>query len=395
MRPQRCPISIICVFNDARVVRQCLESSIERHRSEVHDLDCVLIDNRDGAFPTAGAAFNAAARRARHDHLVFVHQDVVLHSLAALERAALALEADHRIGLAGAIGIDRGGRLVGRVRDRVVLLGEHTDQPVDVDAVDEVLFIVPRRVLEREPLSEEPTLAWHAYAVEYGLRLRQAGLRVCAVDVPLTHNSLSINNRNLDAAYAQLVRTYPNALPIRTPNRKITRRALSPRRGGLIPQHRWRVRWLRESVAAYVGRGALKGARCVLGDIRWCIDDVLAEGTAPLLVVNVDPDGTFFDDEPGPLVLKRREYEFRVTSVAPEKAVGLIGSAAQDANVLVSGLSARDLHSYAPHLRTRRALLGFRREVGYWLLVGPSAAQAATRLRSQKSMPVGMGWGAT
>jgi hypothetical protein len=133
----------------------------------------------------------------------------------------------------------------------------------------------------------------------------------------------------------------------------------------------------------------------VLGDVRWCIDDILAEGAAPLLIVNVDRDGTFVDDEPGPLVLKRLEYEISVTSGAPEMAVGSIRSAAQDANVLVSGLSARDLRSYAPHLWNRRALLGFRREVGYWLLVGPTAAQAATRLRSQRSMPVGMGWGAT
>ena len=94
-------------------------------------------------------------------------------------------------------------------------------------------------------------------------------------------------------------------------------------------------------------------------------------------------------------MLKRLEYEISVTSGAPEMAVGSIRSAAQDANVLVSGLSARDLRSYAPHLWNRRALLGFRREVGYWLLVGPSAVQAATRLRSQRSMPVGMGWGAT
>ena len=255
--------------------------------------------------------------------------------------------------------------------------------------------MVPRRVFEHVPLSEEPTLAWHAYAVEYGLRLRQDGLRVCAVDVPLTHIGLSINTRNLEAAHAQLARAYPNALPVRTPTCSITRRAAFPRRGGLVLQHGWRVRWLRESVAAYVGRGALKGARCVLGDIRWCIDDVLAEGAAPLLIVNVDRDGTFFDDEPDPLVLKRLEYEISVTSGAPETAVGSIRSAAQDANVLVSGLSARDLRSYAPHLWNRRALLGFRREIGYWLLVGPIAAQAATRLRSQRSTPVGMGWGAT
>ena len=138
---------------------QCLDSSIERHRSEIEDLDYVQIDNRDGAFASAGAAFNFGASRARHDLLVFVHQDVVLHSLAALERAAAALEADHGIGLAGAFGVERGGRLVGRVRDRVVLLGERADGPADVDAVDEVLFIVPRRVFDRERLSEAPRFA--------------------------------------------------------------------------------------------------------------------------------------------------------------------------------------------------------------------------------------------
>ena len=168
--PTRCRFSIICVFNDALVREQCLDSSIERHRSEVDDLDYVMVDNCDGAFHSAGAAFNVGASRARHDHLVFVHQDVVLHSLMALERAAAILEADHGIGLMGAFGVKRGGGKVGRVRDRVILIGEHTDRPVDVDSIDEVLFIVPRRVFDRERLSEAPAFAWHAYAVEYGLR---------------------------------------------------------------------------------------------------------------------------------------------------------------------------------------------------------------------------------
>jgi hypothetical protein len=103
----RCPVSIICVFNNVSVRERCLDRSIERHRSEVEDLDYVLIDNRDGSIPSAGAALNVGASRARHDHLVFVHQDVVLHSLTALERAAAVLEADHGIGLVGAFGVSR------------------------------------------------------------------------------------------------------------------------------------------------------------------------------------------------------------------------------------------------------------------------------------------------
>jgi hypothetical protein len=387
--PRR-PVSIICVFNDAPVREQCLDSSIERHRSEVDDLDYIQVDNRDGAFPSAGAAYNFGASRARHDHLVFVHQDVVLHSLAALERAAATLDANHGIGLAGAFGIERGGRLVGRVRDRVVLIGERAPGPVDVDAVDEVLFIVPRHAFDRERLSEAPEFAWHGYAVEYGLRLRREGLRVCAVDVPLTHNSLSINIQEISAAQAELRRAYPDALPVRTPSRTITRRAPDRSRGGVILRNAWRLRWLRESAAAHAGRRILKDARCVLGDIRWCIDDVLAGGADPLLVVNLDRERTFVEARPNPLALKRLGHELQLTSGGPECAIDAIRAASARANVLVSNLQVRDLRALAPHLSAMRPLLGFRREVGYWLLVGPSVGQVAARLRSPRSTPLGM-----
>ena len=378
------------MFNDAQVREQCLDSSIERHRSEVDNLDYVQVDNRDGGFASAGAAFNFGAARARHDHLVFVHQDVVLHSLAALEHAAAALDADHGIGLAGAFGVERGGRLVGRVRDRVVLIGERAAGPVDVDAIDEVLFIVPRRNFDRERLSESPKFAWHAYAVEYGLRLRGHGMRVCAVDVPLTHNSLSINIEEFAAAHAELRRAYPDGLPVRTPSRTVIRHPFTPSRGGVIRRHAWRLRWLRESVAAHAGRRVVKDARCVLDDIRWCIDDVLAGGADPLLVVNLDRERTFVEDSPNPLALKRLGHELHLTSGGLDRAIDAIRTAHAGANVLVSDLHVRDLRALAPHLSTIRPLLGFRREIGYWLLVGPSVGQVAARLRSPRSTPLGM-----
>jgi hypothetical protein len=371
------------------VREQCLDRSIERHRTEVQDLDYVLIDNCDGSIPSAGAAFNAAASRARHDHLVFAHQDVVLHSLEALERAAALLERDHGIGIAGAFGVERAGRLVGRVRDRVVLIGEHAGTPAEVDALDEVLFIVPRRVFEREPLSEAPHFAWHAYAVEYGLRVRRAGLRVCAVDVPLTHNSVSPDTGDLDAAHAGLGRAHPDALPVRTPNGLVIggdRARLRPR---AVARHGWRLRWLRESLHAHVGRLALGGGECVLGDIRWCVDDLLAGGAGPLLIFNLDHTGTFVDHSPGPLVLKRREHELRVISGGVDSALAAIRTGS---NVLLSGLRISDLRVLAPHV-PRQRLLGFRREVGYWLLVGANLERAAARLRSPKSIPLGMGRG--
>ncbi len=291
----------------------------------------------------------------------------------------------------GAFGVDRAGRFVGRVRDRVVLIGEHTDGPADVDTLDEVLFIIPRRVFDRERLSEAPEFAWHAYAVEYGLRVRRAGLRVCAVNVPLTHNSLAVNTDELDAAYAGLVRAHPDALPVRTPNGLVTRSARARRRGTLTARHGWRLRWLRESVDAHAGRRALGGGECVLGDVRWCVDDLLAGGADPLLIVNLDRDLTFDDDRPGPLALKRLEHELRVTSGGLDSALDAIRTGRGGASVLLSGLDICDLRALAPHVPPAQRLLGYRREVGYWLLVGPSVQSAAARLRSARSTPLGMG----
>jgi hypothetical protein len=161
----------------------------------------------------------------------------------------------------------------------------------------------------------------------------------------------------------------------------------------VILRHAWRLRWLRESVAAHVGRRILKTARCVLGDIRLCIDDVLVGGSDPLLVVNLDPERTFVEARPNPLALKRLGHEMHMTSGGPERAIAAIRTASAGADVLVTDLRVADLRALAPHLSTTRPLLGFRREIGYWLLVGPSAGHVAARLRSPRSTPVGMGRG--
>ncbi|MCA1569575.1 MAG: glycosyltransferase family 2 protein, partial [Chloroflexi bacterium] len=129
----RASVSIVCVANDARVRMSCLDRSIEAHLREAPRTEYIPIDNSDGRFASAGAALNHGAARATGDVVVFVHQDVYLHSLAALERAAGALLRSGDIGLHGASGITAGGRVLGRVRDRVVLIGEQQCEPADVD----------------------------------------------------------------------------------------------------------------------------------------------------------------------------------------------------------------------------------------------------------------------
>ena len=388
MHPRRLPVSVICVFNDPDVRRGCLDRSIADHRGEA-EVEYLPIDNVDGAFATAGEALNHGASLARHEHLVFVHQDVYLHSLAALEVAAGALADDPGIGLLGAIGVDASGELVGRIRDRVSLLGEPPDRPSEVVSLDEVLFMAPRDLVLREPLSEAAELAWHAYAIEYGLRVTSLGLRVCATDIPLTHNSATANLERLDVAYQAVAAEYPEDMPLRASCGTVDAPSRLRRGTKILQPHRWRYRWLRESVVVHAARRIAGGGRCVLGDIRLDIDDVLAsDHGAPLRVLNLER-GTGFSDG-RPLDLVRDGRPISLASYPMPKLIDIVSGLAPGTSMLVTDLHIADLKALAPHLPRGPRVLGFRREIGLWILLGAAAEARPREWRSPKARPLGM-----
>jgi hypothetical protein len=385
---RREPVSIVCVFNDLKVRRSCLDRSIKAHRDEAPATEYLPIDNVGGSFPSAGAALNHGAAQATHDFIAFVHQDVYLHSLRALEEAAGMLADDESIGLLGAIGLTAEGRFFGRVRDRVILMGNPAGEPAPVDCVDEVLFMIPRRALEREPLPEEAELAWHAYAAEYGLRVRSHGLRVCAVDIPLTHNSLTINLERLEVAYAAVAARHPDAMPLLTPQGKVGGPERLRDRTSVLSAHRWRYRWLRESLDAHAGRRAAGGGPCLLGDIRLDVDDLLARlpEEAPLLVVSVDRHRSFADERPGPLALTRSGRPILVTSRPLGEAA--IAVSPSGGPVLVTNLDLDDVRRLAPQLPADRCVLGFRKSIGYWMLIGVAPAALPVSWRARRATPL-------
>jgi len=384
---RREPVSVICVFSDPEVRRRCLDRSIEEQRREAN-VEYLPIDNTGGSFSTAGAALNHGAALAMNDYLVFVHQDVYLHSLRRLEYAAGMLADDPSIGVLGAAGITASGKIVGRIRDRAILLGTPASRPSEVDSLDELLFMVPRDLIAREPLCEEPELGWHAYAIEYGLRARSLGLRVCAVDLQVTHNSLTTNLDRLDVAYAAVAARHPGALPVRA-----TCGWIGAQRGGggILAAHRWRYRWLRESLAAHAGRRAVGGGACVLGDIRLDVDELIAGGPErPLTVVNLDTVEGPGRERPEAVELLRGGRECAFSSQTPSEAARLLSAWDPGAPLLVTNLRLADLRTLASHLPSGPRLLGFRREVGYWLLVGAATGAAPREWRSARARPLGM-----
>jgi O-antigen/teichoic acid export membrane protein len=389
---RRAPVSIVCVANDAVVRERCLDRSIADHLDEAPDTEYLPIDNRGGQFASAGAALNHGARQARHDVVVFVHQDVYLHSLKALELAAGMLAERPEIGMHGAVGITAAGRIVGRVRDRIVLIGEPTDAPTDVDSLDEVLFMVPRATLLEEPLAETPDLAWHAYAVEYGLRMRALEKRVTAGDIPLTHNSLTVNLARLDAAHRAVAARHPEALPVRTTCGTVSDSAAPPAEPpGRLSSQRWRYRWLKGSVVAHRIRRAVGAGPVVLSDPRHDVDDAIAGLGGRLEVVNLDRGLADAGAERGRVDLMRRDREVSVTAMAFAEVEREVARWQPQRTLLVTNLTVADLRRLADRLPAGAPrLAGYHDQTGGWLLLGEPARHAPRPWTSRRCTPLGM-----
>lgn len=385
---RRTHVAIVCVANDSAVREHCLDRSIAEHRHEAPATEYIPVDNSQGAFASAGAALNHGVSLAHNEVVVFVHQDVYLHSLAALEEAAGML-ADHpEIGVHGSVGITADGRIVGRMRDRVVLIGEPAAEPVDVDSLDEVLFMVPREELLREPLSASPDLAWHAYAVEYGLRMRAQGRRVTAGDIPLTHNSMSVNLDRLDVAHRALAARYPAALPLRTTCGVVTSTEPVTRP---LKAHRWRYRWLRESLVAHMARNAVGGGPVVLSDIRQDVDDAIAGASESLEVLNLDRACAGDDPLRLQVGFLRRDQALTVTSMTMADLTQRLAARDGERPLLITNLAVSDLRALRALLPTRRRLVGYHENTGCWLLLGEPAMRVTQEpFTLRRARPCGM-----
>lgn len=382
-------VSIVCVYNDPAVRRECLDRSVRAYGRHDADVEYLPVDNVDGRYRSAGAALNHGASLARNDVIVFVHQDVFLHSLAAVVRAAGQLSVGG-LGVLGAVGVRRDGRIAGLIRDRAVLLGVPVQQPADVDSVDELLFMVPRSLVLSHPLTESPDLAWHAYAVEYGLRVRRLGLRVGVTDIPLTHNSLTANLARLDVAHAAVAARYPEMLPVRTTCGVITGQTAKSSSGGWLGSQRWRYSWLRESLTVRRTR-RITGAPIVLADIRRDVDKIIERAPGRRLrIVNCSGEARFMGGDEGLLELTRRNGRMVVDARQVSDIPAALTADTPGSWLLLTNVPQEDLGHIGARWPSNQQVVGFHTGIGFWILLGAAAADIPPHWRSERSVPLGM-----
>jgi hypothetical protein len=166
------------------------EHNIERSFAELNRRhQQIIVDNRLGLrFATLGAALDHGLRKARHDLVAFVHEDVVLPA-GFLERLAASLQhleqVSPRWGLAGSVGWDRQGRAVGHWSDPRRYrntLAFRTVAPVE--RVDEQFMLV-RRSSGIRPDPRLPSI--HGIGQDLALQARAAERSVYVIDAPTIH----------------------------------------------------------------------------------------------------------------------------------------------------------------------------------------------------------------
>jgi SAM-dependent methyltransferase len=166
---------------------------------------------------SAAEGYNAALARARHEIVVFVHQDVYLPArwdARFVERFRQAEARFGGLGVAGVFGITYSGDdpvHAGLVVDRSTLLDFSEPLPALVDGLDEIVLAVRRDT----PLRFDDRFGFHLYGTDISLAARAAGLPVAVVDAPCFHNSLfSEPDSAFHRARAALLEKWPDVRPL-------------------------------------------------------------------------------------------------------------------------------------------------------------------------------------
>ncbi len=185
-------LSIICAYNNKGILEECLISSLDNQLNK--DYELILIDTLTHKFISAAEALNFGAEQAKGDNLLFIHQDVVLDNNNFIEDLSEWINKYEFgiAGLAGAITKNKQNLTITNSFHGIPrkLAGEISNlmEATQCETVDEFAFVIPKNIFDENPfITFYPS--WHLYAVEYCLRMRSIGHRVCVFPLSVWHRS--------------------------------------------------------------------------------------------------------------------------------------------------------------------------------------------------------------
>ena len=189
--------SIICVFNNSKKLDQYLIKSLEQ---QTVPFELITIDNTEGNYRAAAPVLNQAAKSARHEYLMFVHQDVALDSKDWLAGAASDMKTLDGLGAAGVAGRRPFTGLVASVTNGVpprYVGWRKLKKPVNVQTLDGCLMIVHKQTFSRVCFDEETVDGWYLYVTNYCLDLIRHGYKNYVLPHHIYHESSGFSDGRL------------------------------------------------------------------------------------------------------------------------------------------------------------------------------------------------------
>lgn len=202
-------VSIVIVYNNLEKLNEA-KLWIER-QTIFDDIELVALDNRQKRFSSAAKALNYGAEYSFGDVLIFMHQDIYLWDLEAVEkyRAYLQKNPEQIIGVAG---VTPDKDLITDIYETEAKLQREyraKGQIIEVESLDECMFAMHRNVWECYRFDEVCCDNWHSYALDICLAHRLAGGRNMVVPLQVLHASLGdTQNNSFRSTAGNLVRKY-------------------------------------------------------------------------------------------------------------------------------------------------------------------------------------------
>lgn len=184
-------ITVICVYNNLEILEDKLLNSLKYQNTEY---ELILVDNSSGRYTSAAEALNYGALKATKDLLMFVHQDVDLNYENCLRDIEAMVEDLDDLGVAGVAGyFETHGKhiMYSNIKDGnpPTDVGLNLDHPIEVQTVDECLFIVSRSLFNELEFDETTCPDWHLYSTDYCLDVKKLGKSVYILPIKIYHAS--------------------------------------------------------------------------------------------------------------------------------------------------------------------------------------------------------------
>ena len=198
--------TIVTVFNKKDFLERVLLDSLKK---QTVPFELIAIDNTTGKYSSAASAFNTEVRNPKGEFIMFVHQDVDFgDDVDWLKHAEEEARKLPDAGIMGVIGPDFEGRTRGYISDRGRKLGEKETTAAEVQTMDELLLIIPRKVFATLKFDEKTFDGWHLYGADYCLAAARQGLKAYVIPAFAYHRSLATNRTDLNKYKQRLFSKY-------------------------------------------------------------------------------------------------------------------------------------------------------------------------------------------